>query len=87
MKYDAQPEVVENETVAPLEENEVKTILTTPTSTTTMQTILEFKNIIHGAYSPSPPEVFPMEKSQGLSPELEDPPEVLQADQNVEITE
>ena len=106
LKYDAQPEVVETDTIAPPEENEVKKV--TIPSTTTMQTILEFKNIIQGGAegkshemlerdnkkavsfshfmgSPSPPEVFPlpMEKSQGL----EDPPEVIQADQNVEISE
>ncbi|XP_038118189.1 leucine-rich repeat and death domain-containing protein 1 [Culex quinquefasciatus] len=85
LKYDAQPEpAAESETLAPPpEENDIAKIIT-PT-TTTMKTILEFKNIIHDTYSAIPPEVLPMplDKAQGLATEPEEPPETQQ-DQSVD---
>ncbi|XP_050073867.1 insulin-like growth factor-binding protein complex acid labile subunit [Anopheles maculipalpis] len=69
------------------------------TTTTTMQTILEFKNLIHdgsygGASSSSssailvlPPEVLPLplDKAQGLATEPEEEPPETQQDQHVEL--
>uniref|UniRef100_A0A182JWM6 Uncharacterized protein n=1 Tax=Anopheles christyi TaxID=43041 RepID=A0A182JWM6_9DIPT len=65
-------------------------------TTTTMQTILEFKNLIHdgsyGAASSSailvlPPEVLPLplDKAQGLATDLEEEPPETQQDQHVEL--
>ncbi|XP_058829046.1 insulin-like growth factor-binding protein complex acid labile subunit [Topomyia yanbarensis] len=88
LKYDAQPETVaESETLAPPpEENDIAKIHS-PTSTT-MKTILEFKNIIHNTYSAIPPEVMPLplDKAQGLATEPEEPPETQQ-DQSVDEAE
>ncbi|XP_052896524.1 protein slit [Anopheles moucheti] len=63
------------------------------TTTTTMQTILEFKNLIHDGSSSSsailvlPPEVLPLplDKAQGLATEPEEEPPETQQDQNVEL--
>lgn len=74
------------------------TIIPSTTTTTTMQTILEFKNLIHdGSYGASassssailvlPPEVLPLplDKAQGLATEPEEEPPETQQDQNVEL--
>ncbi|XP_053665233.1 protein slit [Anopheles marshallii] len=69
------------------------TITPSTTTTTTMQTILEFKNLIHDGSSSSsailvlPPEVLPLplDKAQGLATEPEEDPPETQQDQNVEL--
>ncbi|XP_055603551.1 leucine-rich repeat protein soc-2 homolog [Uranotaenia lowii] len=88
LKYYAQPETaIESETLAPpQEENDIAKIIT-PTSST-MKTILEFKNIIHDTYSAIPPEVLPLplDKDPSLATEPEEPPETQQ-DQAIEVSE
>ncbi|XP_055528966.1 insulin-like growth factor-binding protein complex acid labile subunit [Wyeomyia smithii] len=86
LKYDAQPEAAaESETLAPPPEDNDIAKIPSPTSTT-MKTILEFKNIIHNTYSAIPPEVLPLslDKAQGLATEPEEPPETQQ-DQGVDL--
>ncbi|XP_055628011.1 insulin-like growth factor-binding protein complex acid labile subunit isoform X1 [Toxorhynchites rutilus septentrionalis] len=88
LKYDAHPETVaESETMAPPpEENDIAKILA-PTSTT-MKTILEFKNVIHDTYSAISPKVLPIpyDKAQGIATEPEEPPETQQ-DQGLDVVE